>query len=74
MVIRYPRGRGVTVDWKQPFQEIEIGKGQQLKDGTDMAILSLGPIGNEATRAIEAPGKGTHQCGSFRYAFPQTPG
>jgi 1-deoxy-D-xylulose-5-phosphate synthase len=53
MVIRYPRGRGVTVDWRQPFQEMEIGKGQQLKDGTDLAILSLGPIGKEATKAIE---------------------
>ncbi len=53
LVIRYPRGRGVTVDWKQPFQEIEIGKGQQLKDGSDLAILSLGPIGKEATKAIE---------------------
>ncbi len=53
MVIRYPRGRGVTVDWKQPFREIEIGKGQKLKDGSDLAILSLGPIGKEASRAIE---------------------
>jgi 1-deoxy-D-xylulose-5-phosphate synthase len=52
MVIRYPRGRGVTVDWKQPFSEIEIGKGKMLKDGSDLAILSLGPIGNEASRAI----------------------
>ncbi len=52
-VIRYPRGKGVTVDWKQPFSEIEIGKGQQLKEGTDLAILSLGPIGHEATKAIE---------------------
>ena len=53
MVIRYPRGRGVIVDWKQPFKEIEIGLGQELKDGTDLAILSLGPIGKEATKAIE---------------------
>ncbi len=53
MVIRYPRGRGVTVDWKQPFKEVEIGTGQQLKDGSDLAILSLGPIGKEATKAIE---------------------
>jgi 1-deoxy-D-xylulose-5-phosphate synthase len=52
-VIRYPRGQGVTIDWKQPFSEMEIGKGQQLQEGTDMAILSLGPIGREATRAIE---------------------
>ena len=52
-VIRYPRGRGVTVDWKHPFSEIEIGKGQQLKDGNDVAILSIGPIGQEASKAIE---------------------
>jgi len=53
IVIRYPRGRGVIVDWKQPFEEIEIGKGQQLKDGADLAILSLGPIGKEASKAID---------------------
>lgn len=52
MVIRYPRGRGVTVDWKQPFQEVPLGKGQLLKAGSDVAILSIGPIGNEATKAI----------------------
>lgn len=52
-VIRYPRGKGVTIDWKQPFEEIEIGTGQEIKDGTDLAILSLGPIGQEATKAIE---------------------
>ena len=51
-VIRYPRGRGVKVEWKQPFREIEIGKGQQLQDGVDLAILSIGPIGQEVTRAI----------------------
>ena len=52
-VIRYPRGQGVMVDWKQPFSEIEIGKGQQLKGGSDLAILSIGPIGYEASKAIE---------------------
>ena len=52
MVIRYPRGRGVSLDWKQPFREVPIGKGQLLKEGSDVAILSIGPIGNEATRAI----------------------
>ena len=41
------------MDWKQPFREVEIGKGQQLMEGTDLAILSLGPIGKEATSAIE---------------------
>jgi 1-deoxy-D-xylulose-5-phosphate synthase len=52
-VIRYPRGRGVSADWKQPFTEIEIGTGELLRDGTDLAILSLGPIGNKVTRAIQ---------------------
>lgn len=52
MVIRYPRGQGVMVDWKQPFSILETGKGQQLSDGTDLAILSLGPIGNKVTEAI----------------------
>jgi 1-deoxy-D-xylulose-5-phosphate synthase len=51
-VIRYPRGHGVTVDWKKPFRALEIGKGQKLKEGSDLAILSIGPIGNEVTRAI----------------------
>ncbi len=51
-VIRYPRGRGVEADWKQPFSEIEIGKGRQLKEGNDLAILSIGPIGNQVSKAI----------------------
>ena len=50
--IRYPRGKGVLSDWKKPFEEIEIGKGRMLRDGSDVAILSLGPIGNQVTRAI----------------------
>ncbi|RPI45713.1 MAG: 1-deoxy-D-xylulose-5-phosphate synthase, partial [Bacteroidetes bacterium] len=51
-VIRYPRGKGVMVDWRQPFMRIEIGKGRQVRDGSDLAILSIGPIGNEARKAI----------------------
>ena len=50
--IRYPRGRGVLVDWKCPLEEVQIGKGRKLKEGKDIAVLSLGPIGNEATKAI----------------------
>jgi len=52
MVIRYPRGRGVHVDWKQSFTELEAGKGQELTKGSDLAILTLGPIGNLAADAI----------------------
>ncbi|AXY77150.1 1-deoxy-D-xylulose-5-phosphate synthase [Paraflavitalea soli] len=51
-VIRYPRGEGVMPDWKTPFEEITIGKGRKLKDGDDIAILTLGHPGNFATTAI----------------------
>ena len=50
--IRYPRGNGVMVNWKTPFTQIQIGKGRKLKEGNDIAILSFGPIGNEAQKAI----------------------
>jgi 1-deoxy-D-xylulose-5-phosphate synthase len=51
-VIRYPRGQGVMPEWKTPFEEITIGKGRKLKDGQDIAILSIGHPGNFATAAI----------------------
>jgi 1-deoxy-D-xylulose-5-phosphate synthase len=52
-VIRYPRGRGVLTDWKCPLEELPIGKGRKLKEGKDMAVITLGPIGNLAAKAIE---------------------
>lgn len=52
-VIRYPRGRGIVKDWRQPMEAIPIGKGRLLQDGTDIAVLSLGNVGNFATQAIE---------------------
>jgi len=51
-VIRYPRGQGVMPEWRTPFQEIPIGKGRKLRDGQDIAILSLGHPGNFVTAAI----------------------
>ncbi len=51
-VIRYPRGCGVLTDWRCPFEEIEVGTGRKLRDGTDLAILSIGPIGNTVEEAI----------------------
>ena len=51
-VIRYPRGRGRLTDWKCPLEEIEIGKGRKLKEGKDLAVLSIGTIGNSAADAI----------------------
>ena len=52
-VIRYPRGRGVLTDWKCSLEELPIGKGRKLKEGKDMAVITLGPIGNLAAKAIE---------------------
>lgn len=51
-VIRYPRGAGRLIDWKCPLEEIPVGKGHCLKEGTDIAIISFGPIGNIAADAI----------------------
>jgi 1-deoxy-D-xylulose-5-phosphate synthase len=52
VVIRYPRGEGVMPEWKKPFEEITIGKGRKLREGKDIAILSLGHPGNFAAAAI----------------------
>lgn len=51
-VIRYPRGKGEKSDWRNEMQILPIGKGRKLRDGHDIAVLSLGPIGNEAIKAI----------------------
>ena len=51
-VIRYPRGRGVLVDWKCPLEEIPVGRGRKLKEGRDLAVITIGPIGNTAAHAI----------------------
>ena len=51
-IIRYPRGKGAIVDWKTPMQEIPVGKGVCLKEGNDVAVLSIGFIGNLAAQAI----------------------
>ena len=53
IAIRYPRGKGITIDWKQPFKKLEIGKGVQLKIGDKLAILSIGTIAKNITSAIE---------------------
>ncbi|WP_108821438.1 1-deoxy-D-xylulose-5-phosphate synthase [Dysgonomonas sp. Marseille-P4361] len=51
-VIRYPRGQGVLVNWECEMQTLEIGKGRKLKEGKDLAVLSIGPIGNAVRDAI----------------------
>jgi 1-deoxy-D-xylulose-5-phosphate synthase len=52
-VIRYPRGRGVSDGWRKPFEKIEVGTGRLLREGKDLAILSIGHIGNLATEACK---------------------
>ena len=52
-VIRYPRGKGEMADWRNEMHILPIGKGKKLRDGDDIAILSLGPIGNEVIKAIK---------------------
>jgi len=51
--IRYPRGKGMKADWQTPFEEIEIGKGRKVIEGDEIAILSIGHVGNFAVEAIE---------------------
>lgn len=51
-VIRYPRGRGTQANWQCPLEAIPIGKGRKLKDGTSAAVITIGPIGNDAAKAI----------------------
>ena len=53
IAIRYPRGRGVLIDWKKPFEIIEIGTGVCLQEGKDIAVLSMGTIENNITKALE---------------------
>lgn len=53
IAIRYPRGRGVILDWRQPFEKVEIGNGVQLKKGQGLAVLSIGSIANTVSEAIK---------------------
>jgi 1-deoxy-D-xylulose-5-phosphate synthase len=52
-VIRYPRGNGVMVDWQRPMKAIPVGKGRKVCDGEDVAVLSIGAIGNEVVKAFD---------------------
>lgn len=53
-VIRYPRGNGVLNDWECPLEEITVGKGRKIRKGNKLAVLSIGTIGNDVERAIDA--------------------
>lgn len=51
--IRYPRGNGVMTDWRKPFKTIEVGKGRQIRQGSDIALVTIGHIGNMAAAAAD---------------------
>lgn len=55
--IRYPRGKGIMTNWKTPFKEITVGTGRRIKTGKDIAILTIGPIGNKITEVTEIVNK-----------------
>lgn len=53
IAIRYPRGRGTNLNWHQAFSKIEVGKGEQLKEGNTIAVLTIGTLANNALEAIK---------------------
>jgi 1-deoxy-D-xylulose-5-phosphate synthase len=72
-VIRYPRGKGNLVDWKNEMKELPIGKGEKLKDGNDIAVLTIGTMATsalEAIQQIEAETKKTIALYDIRFLKP----
>ena len=69
-VIRYPRGRGVTNDWHCPLEEIPVGRGRRLRDGSRLAVLSIGTTGNFVERAIEELGSDDVAHYDMRFVKP----
>ena len=68
IAIRYPRGRGITVDWQKPFEVIEIGIGKCLKQGTKTAVISSGTIGNNVIEAFSKM-ENTDAFAHYDFAF-----
>ena len=68
IAIRYPRGRGETLDWKKPFKKIKIGSSKPLKKGTEIALLSTGTIATNVEKAIEQLDQG-QSISHYHFAF-----
>lgn len=68
-VIRYPRGQGELKDWECEMKILPIGKGRKLKDGNDVAVISIGPIGNTAGAAIAELEKAGHSIAHYDIIF-----
>ena len=72
-VIRYPRGHGVMKKWQTPFRQLAFGKGRKLKEGSDMALVSIGPLGNgglAACERLESEGLGSVAFYDLRFLKP----
>ncbi len=67
--IRYPRGCGMYVDWKKPFEKLEIGKGRIISEGTDIAILTIGKPGILTKRAVKKLAKGNISAAHYDMRF-----
>ncbi len=67
--IRYPRGQGVMPEWRTPFEEIEIGTGRKLRNGKEVAILTIGHIGNYAVEVCEKLEKQNLKVAHFDMRF-----
>jgi len=67
--IRYPRGQGVMPEWRTPFEAITIGTGRKLRSGSDVAILTIGHLGNYATEACERLEKQNIHVGHYDMRF-----
>ena len=70
--IRYPRGGGVMPNWRTPFEKQTVGKGRMIADGKDVAILTIGHIGNYAVEAAQILAKEVIRPAHFdmRYVKP----
>jgi 1-deoxy-D-xylulose-5-phosphate synthase len=68
-VIRYPRGRGMSTGWKQPFEEIIVGTGRKIREGEKVAILSIGHPGNFVVEACEILQKEGISAGHYDMRF-----
>lgn len=67
--IRYPRGKGVMIDWRTPLEELEIGKGRKLRGGEDIAMLTIGHVGNYAVEVCNRLAKRNLSIGHYDMRF-----
>ena len=67
--IRYPRGKGVMLNWRTPMQEVEIGRGRKLRDGEEIVLLTIGHIGNYAVEVCNRMAKKNLSVGHYDMRF-----